>query len=58
MTNIAFTMRTFMGADAEPLTALDLLGLVLVCIGFLIYAGFGLAPSFMVAQVGVTCMGL
>ena len=40
-----------MGDAAEPLTAVDLLGLVLVCIGFLTYSGFGLAHNFMVAQV-------
>ena len=51
MTNIAFTLKIFMGDAAEPLTALDLLGLVLVCIGFLTYSGFGLATNFMVAQV-------
>jgi hypothetical protein len=51
VTNIAFTLKIFMGDAAEPLTALDLLGLVLVCIGFLTYSGFGLASNFMVAQV-------
>lgn len=43
-----------MGADAEPLTMMDLAGLVLVCIGFLAYSGFGFASNFMVAQVNVT----
>jgi hypothetical protein len=51
VTNIAFTLKIFMGEAAEPLSALDLLGLVLVCIGFLTYSGFGLAHNFMVAQV-------
>jgi len=51
VTNIAFTLKIFMGNSAEPLTLVDLLGLVLVCIGFLTYSGFGLAANFMVAQV-------
>eukprot|EP01032_Pedospumella_encystans_P016517 gene16517-18845_t len=50
VTNIAFTLKIFMGNSAEPLTLVDLLGLVLVCIGFLTYSGFGLAANFMVAQ--------
>jgi len=52
VTNIAFTLKIFMGKSAEPLSAVDLVGLVLVCIGFLTYSGFGLAHNFMVAQVG------
>ena len=52
ITNIAFTLKPIMGDDAEPLTMLDLTGLVLVCIGFLAYSGFGFASNFMVAQVG------
>ena len=55
MTNIAFTLKIFMGEAAEPLTVVDLLGLVLVCIGFLTYSGFGLASNFMVAQVHIHC---
>mmetsp|Transcript_50508 Transcript_50508/g.99771 ORF Transcript_50508/g.99771 Transcript_50508/m.99771 type:complete len:566 (+) Transcript_50508:85-1782(+) len=50
VTNIAFTLKIFMGDTAEPLTVVDLLGLVLVCIGFLVYSGFGFASNFMVAQ--------
>lgn len=50
VTNIAFTLPVIMGRDAEPLSMLDLVGIVLVCIGFLTYSGYGLAPSFMVAQ--------
>ena len=55
VTNIAFTLKIFMGEAAEPLTVVDLLGLVLVCIGFLTYSGFGLASNFMVAQVHIHC---
>lgn len=51
MTNIAFTLKIFMGDAAEPLTIVDLIGLILVCIGFLTYSGFGFASNFMVAQV-------
>jgi hypothetical protein len=51
ITNIAFTLKPLMGDDAEPLTLTDLMGLVLVCIGFLAYSGFGFASNFMVAQV-------
>jgi hypothetical protein len=51
ITNIAFTLRIFMGDAAEPLSTVDLVGLVLVCIGFLTYSCFGLAENFMVAQV-------
>ena len=40
-----------MGDAAEPFSVVDLVGLVLVCIGFLTYSGFGLAHNFMVAQV-------
>mmetsp|Transcript_8447 Transcript_8447/g.12591 ORF Transcript_8447/g.12591 Transcript_8447/m.12591 type:complete len:546 (+) Transcript_8447:183-1820(+) len=50
LTNIAFTLTPLMGDDAEPLSIMDLVGLVLVCIGFLAYSGFGFAPNFMVAQ--------
>ncbi|KAJ1385855.1 hypothetical protein B484DRAFT_410384 [Ochromonadaceae sp. CCMP2298] len=50
VTNIAFTLKIFMGDHAEPLTGLDLAGLVLVCIGFLTYSGYGFATNFMVAQ--------
>ena len=39
-----------MGRDVEPFTILDLVGIVLVCIGFLAYSGYGFAKSFMVAQ--------
>ncbi len=53
VTNIAFTLKIFMGDAAEPLTVVDLVGLVLVCIGFLTYSGFGLASNFMVAQVRI-----
>ena len=52
VTNIAFTLKIFMGDSAEPLSAVNLIGLVLVCIGFLTYSGVGLAHNFMVAQVG------
>ena len=51
VTNIAFTLKIFMGDSAEPLSAVNLIGLVLVCIGFLTYSGVGLAHNFMVAQV-------
>eukprot|EP01032_Pedospumella_encystans_P023765 gene23765-26895_t len=50
VTNIAFTLKIFMGDSAEPLSAVNLIGLVLVCIGFLTYSGVGLAHNFMVAQ--------
>ena len=50
LTNIAFTLRPLMGPDVEPLSILDLVGIVLVCIGFLAYSGYGFANSFMVAQ--------
>jgi hypothetical protein len=50
ITNIAFTLRPLMGDDAEPLSMTDLAGLVLVCIGFVAYSGFGFAKNFMVAQ--------
>jgi hypothetical protein len=40
-----------MGSDAEPLTTLDLVGLLLTCIGFITYSGFGFAHNFLVAQV-------
>lgn len=48
ITNIAFTLKPLMGANAEPLSINDLAGLVLVCIGFM--HGFGFAKNFMVAQ--------
>lgn len=50
LTNIAFTLRPLMGPDVEPLTITDLSGIVLVCIGFLAYSGYGFANNFMVAQ--------
>jgi drug/metabolite transporter (DMT)-like permease len=50
LTNIAFTMKPLMGSDVEPLTITDLVGIILVCIGFLAYSGYGFANSFMVAQ--------
>jgi hypothetical protein len=50
LTNIAFTLKPLMGPDVEPLSILDLVGIVLVCIGFLAYSGYGFANSFMVAQ--------
>jgi hypothetical protein len=50
VTNITFALPVIMGKDTESLTLDDLLGLVLVCIGFLLYSGFGFAEKFMVAQ--------
>lgn len=50
ITNISFTLPVIMGKDAEPLSFADLSGLVLVCMGFLIYSGFGFADSFIVVQ--------
>ena len=50
VTNITFSLPAIMGSDAEALSLNDLLGLVLVCIGFLLYSGFGFAEKFMVAQ--------
>ena len=50
ITNIAFTLKPLMGNSAEPLSITDLAGLVLVCIGFVAYSGFGFAKNFMVAQ--------
>ena len=50
ITNIAFSIPAVMGDDVEPLTLPDLVGLVLVCIGFLLYSGFGFAENFIVAQ--------
>ena len=50
ITNIAFSLKSFMGENAEPLTITDLAGLVLVCIGFVAYSGLGFAKNFMVAQ--------
>lgn len=50
ITNIAFTLKPLMGNNAEPLSITDLAGLVLVCIGFVAYSGFGFAQNFMVAQ--------
>lgn len=50
ITNIAFTLKPLMGDNAEPLSMTDLAGLVLVCIGFVAYSGFGFAKNFMVAQ--------
>ena len=50
LTNIAFTLKPLMGPDVEPLTILDLIGIALVCIGFLAYSGYGFANNFMVAQ--------
>lgn len=50
MTNIAFTLTSIMGNDAEPFTTQDLIGLLLTCIGFITYSGFGFAHNFLVAQ--------
>ena len=50
VTNITFSIPAVMGKDAEALSINDLMGLVLVCIGFLIYSGFGFAEKFMVVQ--------
>jgi hypothetical protein len=50
-TNISFTIPSIVGLkNVEPMSMFDLSGLVLVCIGFLTYSGFGYADSFMVAQ--------
>ena len=43
-----------MGKDVEPMTIYNLAGIVLVCIGFLAYSGYGLAPNFLVAQVRIS----
>ena len=40
-----------MGEYAEPMSMSNLAGIVLVCIGFLAYSGYGFAQSFLVAQV-------
>jgi hypothetical protein len=40
-----------MGADAEPFTVMNLIGLIFVIIGFLAYSGFGFASNFIVVQV-------
>jgi hypothetical protein len=48
---MAFTLKPIMGPDAEPFSLMDLAGLVLVCVGFLAYSGFGFAHNFMVVQV-------
>jgi hypothetical protein len=58
ITNIAFSLRIFMGDAAEPLSTVDLVGLVLVCIGFLTYSCFGFAANFLVAQVGYLSLWL
>jgi drug/metabolite transporter (DMT)-like permease len=50
LTNLAFTSETIMGDDVEPFSIYDLLGLLLVCVGFLIYSGFGYAKRFFITQ--------
>lgn len=51
VTNIAFSIPAIMGPlDVEPLTIGDLVGLVLVALGFLTYSGFGFAQNFLVTQ--------
>lgn len=51
LTNICFTLKMIMGSHAEPFTVENMLGLVFVCVGFLVYTGLGMADGFMVAQV-------
>jgi hypothetical protein len=46
ITNVAFSIPGIMGADAEPFTVPDLIGLVAVVVGFLIYSSFGLSSKF------------
>jgi drug/metabolite transporter (DMT)-like permease len=50
VTNICFTIPAIMGDEVEPMQMADLVGLVLVSIGFLMYSGFGFAEKFIVAQ--------
>ena len=42
ITNVAFSVQAIMGDDVEPFSAYDLLGLLLVIVGFLVYSNFGL----------------
>ena len=50
VTNVAFTLPLLMGSDAERFGVADLVGLVLVVVGFLTYSAFGLAKRFLLAQ--------
>jgi hypothetical protein len=40
-----------MGNHVEPFTVTNMIGLMFVCVGFLVYTGLGLANHFIVAQV-------
>lgn len=50
ITNVAFSIKGIMGDDAEPFTVMDLVGLVAVVSGFLVYSSFGLAKKFTITQ--------
>jgi hypothetical protein len=49
VTNLAFSVEAIMGDEVEPFSAWDLVGLVLVIVGFLVYSSFGLAKRFNLA---------
>ena len=46
ITNVAFSVKGIMGTEVEPFSLFDLLGLIFVIVGFLVYSSFGLAKKF------------
>ena len=49
ITNVAFSVKGIMGSEVEPFSLFDLLGLIFVIVGFLVYSSFGLAKKFSLA---------
>ncbi|GMH87322.1 hypothetical protein TL16_g10819 [Triparma laevis f. inornata] len=50
ITNVAFSVQAIMGDEVEPFSAYDLLGLLFVIVGFLVYSNFGLGKRTTIAS--------